>query len=102
VRVRPRRAFAGPIGTHRAEVIGQGKWEDAKPMDDRQPKHRSLWALAILGASGLWAVQPASHWSAAIQISSVRIAFSFQSDTVRFRTFVSGNGHSLQPWDIES
>ena len=71
-------------------------------MDDRQPKHRLFWALVILGASGLWAVQPASRWSAAIQISSVRIAFSFQSDTVRFRTFVSGNGHSFKPGSTES
>jgi hypothetical protein len=71
-------------------------------MDDRQPKHRLFWALAILGASGLWAVQPASRWNAAIQISSVRIAFSFQSDTVRFRTFVSGNGHSFKPGDTAS
>lgn len=62
-------------------------------MEAHQPKHRLLWALAILGASGLLIVQPASRWSAAIQISSVRIAFSFQSDTVRFRTLVSGNGH---------
>ena len=71
-------------------------------MDGRQPKHRLLWALAILGAGGLLAIQPASRWSAAIQISSVRIAFSFQSDTVRFRTFVSGNGHSLASGDTES
>ncbi len=71
-------------------------------MDDPQPKRRLLWALAILGASGVWAVQPASRWSAAIQISSVRIAFSFQSDTVRFRTFVSGNGQSLPSGDTDS
>lgn len=71
-------------------------------MDDPRPKRRMLWALAILGASGLWAVQPASRWSAAIQISSVRIAFSFQSDTVRFRTFVSGNGHSLPVGNTDS
>jgi len=51
--------------------------------------------LAILGASWWLLVQPASHWSGEIRISSVRIAFSFQSDTVRFRTFVSGNGQSL-------
>jgi hypothetical protein len=71
-------------------------------MEDTQPKRRLLWALAILGASGLWLFQPASHWSAAIQISSVRIAFSFQRDTVRFRTFVSGNGHSFKPGPIAS
>lgn len=71
-------------------------------MNGRQPKHRLLWALVILGTGGLWAIQPASRWSAAIQISSVRIAFSFQSDTVRFRTFVSGNGHSFRPEGTES
>lgn len=66
-------------------------------MDECRPKHGLLWALAILGASGLWAIQPVSRWSAAIQISSVRIAFSLQRDTVRFRTFVSGNGHFFEP-----
>jgi hypothetical protein len=71
-------------------------------MDGHQPKRRLLWALAILGASGVWAVQPASRWSGSIQISSVRIAFSFQSDTVRFRTFVSGNGHSFGSDDTAS
>ena len=71
-------------------------------MDGNQPKRRLLWALAILGASGLWAIQPASRWSGSIQISSVRIAFSFQSDTVRFRTFVSGNGQSFKPESTES
>lgn len=66
-------------------------------MDDRATNRKLLLVLAILGASWLLVVQPASHWSGAIQISSVRIAFSLEGDTVRFRTFVSGNGHSLIP-----
>jgi hypothetical protein len=64
-------------------------------MNDPAAKCKFLLGLAILGAGWLPAVQPASHWSGAIQISSVRIAFSFQSDTVRFRTQSSGNGHSF-------
>jgi len=64
-------------------------------MDGSTANRKLLLGLAILGASWLLVVPPASHWSGAIQISSVRIAFSLESDTVRFRTFVSGNGHSL-------
>ena len=64
-------------------------------MKDPAANRKLLSALAFLGVSWLLFFQPASHWSAAIQISSVKIAFSLQSDTVRFRTPVSGNGHSL-------
>ncbi|MGN6820201.1 MAG: hypothetical protein ACTHJR_16165 [Sphingomonas sp.] len=64
-------------------------------MKDTAANRKLLVVLAFLGASWLLFFPPASHWSAAIQISSVRIAFSLQSDTVRFRTPVSGNGHSL-------
>jgi hypothetical protein len=64
-------------------------------MKDTAANRKLLTVLVLLGASWVLFFQPASHWSAAIQISSVRIAFSLQSDTVRFRTPVSGNGHSL-------
>jgi len=64
-------------------------------MKDTAANRRLLTVLVLLGVSWVLFFQPASHWSAAIQISSVKIAFSLQSDTVRFRTPVSGSGHSL-------
>ena len=64
-------------------------------MKDHAANRRFLLTLMLLGLGWLVCFQPASHWSGAIQISSVRIAFSFQSDTVRFRTLSSGNGHSF-------
>ena len=63
-------------------------------MDAPAANGRFLLVLAMLCASALLFVQTGSRWSGEIRISSVRIAFSLQSDTVRFRTFVSGNGHS--------
>ena len=81
-------ALHNPIGTHRAEgVRNQNKWTE--PMKDTAANRKLLTVLVLLGASWVLFFQPASHWSAAIQISSVRIAFSLQSDTVRFRTPVS-------------
>ncbi len=64
-------------------------------MKEPAAKTNILQVLAFLGVSWLLIFQPASHWGATIQISSVRIAVSLQSDTVRFRTPVSGNGQSL-------
>ncbi len=57
--------------------------------------NKFLQVLAFLGVSWLLFFQPASHWGATIQISSVRIAVSLQSDPVRNRTPVSDSGHSL-------
>ena len=64
-------------------------------MQDRAATRKLLSVLMLIGMGWLVFFQPASHWSGSIQISSVRIAFTLQSDTVRFRTPVSGNGHSL-------
>ena len=64
-------------------------------MKDTAANRKLLTVLMFLGVSWVLFFQPASHWSGATQIPSVKIAFSLQRDTVRFRTPVSGSGHSL-------
>lgn len=51
--------------------------------------------LLFLGLSWLLAFQPIPGWGGAIEISSVRIAVSMHSETVRFRTLLSGSGQSF-------
>jgi hypothetical protein len=65
-----------------------------RDMNDPTANRRYLAILAFLGVCWLLLFQPGRNWSGSLQISKVRIAFSLASDPVRFRTPLSGNGHT--------
>jgi hypothetical protein len=64
-------------------------------MKDPAAIRRIATTLIFFAFICLLALQSPSGWNGEIRISSVRIVISLCSDTVRFRTIVSGNGQSV-------